>query len=67
MHGGWKPPLQKTDNFLFQMASPLPRGIITNILDLRRSGISIREIARRLGVHRETVGKYLGRLEGQII
>ena len=28
--------------------------------------MSIREIARRLGVHRETVGKYLSRLESQI-
>ena len=48
------------------MVSSLPESVVANILQLRRAGISIREISRRLGVHRETVGKYLKRLEGQI-
>ena len=48
------------------MAPPLPQSTVTNILNLRRSGFSIREIARRLGVHRETVGKYVSRLESQV-
>ena len=45
------------------MALPLPPDVVANMLCLRRSGISVREIARRLGVHRETVGKYLVRFE----
>jgi len=48
------------------MPSSLPRSVVANILELRRAGISIREISRRLGVHRETVGKYLKRFESQI-
>jgi IS30 family transposase len=45
------------------MPSVLSQSVVANILELRRTGISIREISRRLGVHRETVGKYLRRLE----
>ena len=48
------------------MASPLPQSTVTVIVELRRTGFSIREIARRLGVHRETIGKYLNRLETEI-
>ena len=48
------------------MAPRLPPSIVTNILELHRCGVSIREIARRLGVHRETVGKYLKRSDRQI-
>ncbi|MEI8017517.1 MAG: helix-turn-helix domain-containing protein, partial [Schlesneria sp.] len=39
--------------------------VVANIQQLRLEGVSIREISRRLGVHRETVGKYLKRLENQ--
>ena len=39
--------------------------MVNKIVDLRRCGVSVREIARRLGVHRETVAKYLSRLEAQ--
>ena len=48
------------------MATSLSQSVVANILELRRAGVSIREISRRLGVHRETVSKYLNRLESQI-
>ncbi len=48
------------------MATSLTQSVVASILELRRTGVSIREISRRLGVHRETVGKYLNRLESQI-
>ena len=47
------------------MATSLTQSVVANIQELRRAGVSIREISRRLGVHRETVGKYLKRLENQ--
>ncbi len=48
-----------------KMATSLTPIVVANILELRRAGISIREISRRLGVNRETVSKYLGKREIQ--
>ncbi len=48
------------------MATSLAQSVVENILELRCAGVSIREIARRLGVHRETVGKYFKRFDSQI-
>jgi len=47
------------------MANRLSMAVIQSIEALRKSGKSLREIARLLGVHRETVGKYVSRLENR--
>jgi transposase len=47
------------------MANRLTMAKITAIETLHALDLSQREIARRLGVHRETVGKYLSRLQNQ--
>jgi len=41
------------------MANVLKMAIIEAIHSLRSAGLSCREIARRLGVHRETVSRHL--------
>ena len=46
------------------MAKRLTMAEIDTILTLHKAGHSNREIAALLGVNRETVGKYLARIQG---
>ena len=48
------------------MANVLKMAIIEAIYSLRSAGLSCREIARRLGVHRETVSRHLRQEPGAI-
>src|SRR5262245_39689572 len=41
------------------MANQLKMGVIDSIFTLHRRGWSVRRIARELGIHRETVARYL--------
>jgi IS30 family transposase len=47
------------------MANQVSMAVVQSIETLRKRGTSRREIARLLGVHRETVGKYVARLENR--
>ena len=49
------------------MANQLKMAAINSILTLHKSGKSQREIARLLGVHRETVAKYVAREEADVL
>jgi transposase len=50
------------------MAKQLSMGQISSILTLHQSGHSNRKIAKLLGIHRETVAKYVAREEaGQAV
>jgi len=41
------------------MANRLKMAIISSIQTLHDQGVSARQIARMLGIHRETVGRYI--------
>jgi transposase len=49
------------------MANQLSMAEVSAIETLRKTGKSRREIARLLGLHRETVGKYVAALEQRIV
>lgn len=56
-------------NFLLKepvMANQLSMAEVHSIETLRKTGTSRREIARLLGLHRETVGKYVAALERRV-